>query len=72
MRGNFFYKRIGEKILSARKKKAISQEKLAMLADLDRTYISRIEKGKANPTVKVLRKIARALKTKIAVLLQGV
>jgi len=72
MRGNFFYKRIGEKIITARKNHNLSQETLATLSDLDRTYISRIEKGKANPTIKSLNKIAQALKTKVSDLLEGV
>ena len=61
MKGNYLYKRLGEKICSVRRRRAISQEKLAFLSDVDRTYVARIEEGKVNPSVKVIFKIARAL-----------
>lgn len=44
-----------------RKVKGISQEELAHLTDLDRTYISGIERGIRNPTIRVLEKLAIAL-----------
>ena len=72
VRGNFFYQRLAEKIISVRQKRKLSQEQLALLSDLDRTYLARIEEGKANPSVKVLNKLARVLKTRISVLLKGV
>ncbi len=72
MRGNFFYKRLGERIISERKKKNLSQEQLALLSDLDRTYLARIEEGKANPSVRVLHKLSRILKIKTKRLLEGV
>ena len=65
MKGNFFYKSIGERIFFERKRKHISQEKLSFLSDIDRTYLSRIEKGKANPSMKIIRKISRGLKIKV-------
>ena len=39
----------------------LSQEELAHRAGLDRTYVSGIERGARNPTLKVLQKIASAL-----------
>lgn len=39
----------------------LSQEALAVDAELDRTYVSRIERNLENPTVDTLEKIARAL-----------
>lgn len=39
----------------------ISQEKLAFLAGIDRTYMSEIERELANPTIEVVLKIATAL-----------
>jgi len=72
MRGNFFYQRLGEQITIARKKRKLSQEQLALLSDLDRTYLARIEEGKANPSVKVLNKLSRILKTRMSSLLKGV
>ena len=39
----------------------MSQEELAHQTNLDRTYISGIERGVRNPTLKVLEQIATAL-----------
>jgi transcriptional regulator with XRE-family HTH domain len=39
----------------------LSQEELADRAQLDRTYVSGIERGKRNPTVEVLQRLADAL-----------
>lgn len=51
--------------------KGISQEELAHLTDLDRTYISGIERGVRNPTIRVLEKIAIALDVDICRLISG-
>ena len=72
MRGNFFYQRLGLKIISLRQKMKLSQEQLALLSDLDRTYLARIEEGKANPSIKILNKISRILKTRLSNLFRGV
>lgn len=72
MKGDFFYKRLGSRVIIERMKKQLSQEELAALSEIDRTYLARIEEGKANPSIKVLHKIARKLKIKIHELLKGV
>lgn len=72
MRGNFFYDRLGKRIITERKNKKISQEQLALLSDIDRTYLARIEEGKANPTVKVLNKISKNLGIRLYKLFKGV
>lgn len=41
--------------------RGLSQEALAVDADIDRTYVSRLERGLENPTVGVLARIAKAL-----------
>ncbi len=46
--------------------KSISQEDLAYLAGLDRTYISAVERGVRNITVKSLSKILDALEVDVA------
>jgi len=43
----------------------LSQEVLAVDAEIDRTYVSRLERGLENPTVAVLEKIAQALSANI-------
>ena len=39
----------------------LSQEVLAVDAEIDRTYVSRLERGLENPTVIVLERLANAL-----------
>jgi transcriptional regulator with XRE-family HTH domain len=46
--------------------RGISQEVLAVDAAIDRTYVSRLERGLENPTVAVLERLAKALHAEIA------
>ncbi len=53
---------LSENIRKLRKKKGISQDKLAKLADVTLTTLVKIESGvNDNPTIKTLKKIADAL-----------
>ena len=45
--------------------RGLSQEMLAVDAGIDRTYVSRLERGLENPTVAVLEKLARAFSSNI-------
>jgi len=54
-------KEFGQKVLHYRKKKNLSQEELAELANLHRTYIGQIETGKRNIALKNIAKVAKAL-----------
>lgn len=58
--------KLGKKIKTLRNDAGLSQEKLGELTDLDRTYISDIERGKRNPSLKSLEKLAKALKISIS------
>lgn len=51
----------GKKVLERRQSLKISQETLANMADIDRTYLPDIEKDKRNVSLKVADKIAKAL-----------
>lgn len=62
----------GLKVKQLRISKGYSQEKLAELADLDRTYIPGIENGKRNVSIVVLQKIAAAFKITISELLSDI
>lgn len=62
-------KKFGEKVKQLRLEKGWSQEKLALVADLDRTYIPSIEKGERNVSITVIEKIAKALNVKISILI---
>jgi len=57
-------KTIGKNVAQARKKMGITQEDLAGLAEVDRSYLSEIENGHKNMSVLSLLKIADALKIK--------
>ncbi len=61
---------IGEAIRAARKANGISQEELALIAELDRSYLGGIERGEHNITVLNLVKVAFALGISGAELLQ--
>ena len=52
---------LGKLISRHRIAKALSQEQLAELAGIHRTYISQIERGLKSPTLEVLIRIATAL-----------
>lgn len=54
-------KKFGDKIRDLRKQKGLSQEELAFKAGLHRTYISDIERGSRNVSLKNIEKIAKAL-----------
>ena len=72
MKGNFLYTKIGNRIAIIRKRRGFSQDHLSFIADMDRTYLMRLEKGRSNPSVRTLHKIARKLKVKIGTLLQDI
>ena len=59
----------GHNVQLARKKLEISQEKLAELAGVHRTYIGMIERAEKNITLCNIEKIAKALNVKITDLL---
>ena len=56
----------GDVIREARKKRGLSQEALAEIADLHRTYIGMIERGEKNITIVNAEKIALALGHKVS------
>jgi transcriptional regulator with XRE-family HTH domain len=62
--------RIAANIRRLRQERALSQEKLAELADFHRTYVSQLERCITNISVDGLERLADALKIDIAVLLE--
>ncbi len=56
-------KNIGIEIVRLRNQKNVSQERLALNANVDRRYMSDIENGRRNISVEMLSKIAKALNT---------
>lgn len=57
---------LGQNLRRLRKEKGLGQEKFALEAGLDRTYVSGIERGVRNPTVGVVQRIASSLNVPIA------
>jgi transcriptional regulator with XRE-family HTH domain len=56
---------VARNIRRLRVAKGLSQEVLAVDAEIDRTYVSRLERGLENPTVAVLERLAKALSANI-------
>lgn len=59
-------KSFGQRVREERLKQNLSQEKLAEIAELHRTYIGMIERGEKNITLENIEKIARALSVPVA------
>lgn len=55
----------GKRVREVRKGKGISQEKLAEMAGIDRSYMGNIERGEKNVTLKKVYEICDALEVKI-------
>lgn len=64
--------KFGQRVKELRLSKCYSQEKLAEISDLDRTYIPRIEGGKRNVSLMVVEKIAKAFNITISELLNQI
>jgi transcriptional regulator with XRE-family HTH domain len=60
----------GRNVQKYRKEKEISQEKLAEIAGVHRTYVGMIERAEKNITLRNMEKIANALNVKIKDLLE--
>ncbi len=56
-----FLTSFGNRLSSIRKQKGITQERLADLVEVHRTYIGFIEQGKRNPSISNINKITKAL-----------
>ena len=59
----------GAAVRARRERLGISQEAFAHKVDLERSYVSGIERGVRNPTLKVIVRLAKALATKPSKLL---
>jgi transcriptional regulator with XRE-family HTH domain len=63
---------VGKNVRRFRQGADMTQEQLAFAAEIDLTYVGGIERGKRNPSVLVLVRIAAALGTEPAELLKAV
>lgn len=61
--------KFAKRLKQIRTERGLSQEALALICDIDRTYIGRIENLKRNPSLEILEKIAKGLDIKLSELL---
>ena len=65
-------KQLGMRIRFLRKQRNLSIEDLSLEAGLNRNYLSDLERGMRNPSLKVLSRIAKALKISISELTKAI
>jgi transcriptional regulator with XRE-family HTH domain len=63
--------RFGKRLRELRQATGLSQEAFAAACGLDRTYISRIERGKRNVSLRNIEMLAKALRVSISELTKG-
>ena len=62
---------VGKRIRVIRTEKGLSQEKLALKAEIDRTYLAGVELGKRNASLRSLEKIIIALDVSVGDFFKG-
>ncbi|WP_100175538.1 helix-turn-helix domain-containing protein [Bradyrhizobium nitroreducens] len=60
---------VGKNVRRIRQERGMTQEKLAFEAEIDLTYVGGIERGKRNPSLLVLARIAESLSVHLTKLL---
>ena len=63
---------LGMRIRYLRKQKGMSIEDLSLEANVNRNYLSDLERGVRNPTIVVIERIARSLDVTISDLFKGI
>jgi len=66
-----FLKQFGLRLKELRGDKNLSQETLAGYCELDRTYISGLERGRRNPSLTCIFKVANGLNIEVEELIKG-
>ena len=66
------YKQLGKRIVYLRKKKKMSSLDLSLESGVNKNYLSDLENGRRNPTLKILRRIAIALDIDLSELFTGI
>ena len=64
--------KVGQRIKDLRTEIGISQEKLALKAEIDRTHLAGVENGKRNLSIKSLEKIINALNVSFHDFFEGI
>ncbi|THD81650.1 MAG: XRE family transcriptional regulator [Phenylobacterium sp.] len=58
--------RVGLNVQALRRARGLSQEELAHRAEMHQTYLSGVERGRRNPSLLVLQRLATALSADVA------
>lgn len=53
---------LGQNVRRYRKERGLTQEQLALEADMERSYVSDLERGTRNPSVRAVGRLAEALR----------
>jgi transcriptional regulator with XRE-family HTH domain len=62
---------LGQRIKELRTQTGLSQEKFALLINMDRTYFASVEAGKRNIAIRNIQKIADGLNVSLSELFSG-
>lgn len=62
---------LGENVRRYRKLKGMTQEQLALEAEMERSYVSDLERGTRNPSVRAIGRLAEALQIEPQLLLSS-
>lgn len=65
-------RQVGLNLVRLRRLRDISQEELAFEAEVTRSYLSAMERGKGNPTILILERLAWVLGTTVSELVASV
>ncbi|NUM43516.1 MAG: helix-turn-helix transcriptional regulator [Anaerolineales bacterium] len=65
-------KQFGETIRKIRLERGLSQEQLALLAGVHRTYVGAVERGERNITLKNIEKLAKTLNVPIGEIFRNI
>ena len=62
--------KLGQNLKRIRTKKGISQGDIARTLEVNKSYVSNVENGKANPTLATIAKLARAIGASVGELMK--
>ena len=63
---------LGKRIQYLRKRRGMSQEDLALECKINKNYLSDMERGTRNPTIKILEKVSKGLNISLEELFRGI
>lgn len=65
-------RKFGKRVREMRRSVGWSQDELAFELEIDRSYVSSLERGERNPTLKTIVKISKTFDVTVSDLCQGV